>query len=211
MRARLALVALIASAAALTGVPAAGAATEDFDELAARYGVLRQVDLPAGYAIDSVRRETGAIAGYFEVQGDCARINTAVKFFDGDPTIVQATFEESAADSELGGSGFESVYTFDDDALAKEFYRRFSPNFTELVGCGLMTDPDGNIGTYTDLRVGKVGDQRTAIAFDPRADRYARLGLARDDDVVTYLVIYDDAVTDAEFAALLKQAVRRSD
>lgn len=134
-----------------------------------------------------------------------------MKFFDGDPTIAQATFEESAAGGARGGEGSETVYDFDgDDDAAEELYERFAPNFDELVECGLMTDAVGNIGTYADLAVGKIGDERTAISFEPRADRYTRLGLARDDDTLVYLVLYDDAATDAEFAALLKQAVRRA-
>ena len=214
---RLALVALTAAvatavgAAAAPAAPAAGAGTENVDDVAKRYGALQTRDLPAGYELDSVRRETGAIAGYFEVQGDCARINTAVKFFDGDPTIVEASFEETTSTGRLGGQGTQTVYDFDgDDDAAEELYRRFAPNFDELVACGLMTDAVGNIGTYADLAIGKIGDQRTAISFDPRADRFTRLGLARDDDTVVYLVLYDDTATDAEFATLLKQAVRRA-
>lgn len=206
-----ALAFVVAATFAPVAVPAAHAGTKSPDDLAARYGLLRQGDLPAGYELDSIRRETGAIAGYFEVQGACARLNNAVKFFDGDPVIVQGSFEETTTTGRLGGQGMETVYDFDgDDDAAKELYRRFAPNFDELVECGTMTDAVGNIGTYTDLPVGKLGDQRTAIAFDPRADRYTRLGLVRNDDTVVYLVLSDDAATDDQFATLLAQATRRA-
>src|SRR5690606_38147405 len=68
-RHRVAIVALatiVATALSTRAGPVARAGTESIDDLAKRYGVLQARDLPAGYEIDSVRRETGAIVGYFE-------------------------------------------------------------------------------------------------------------------------------------------------
>lgn len=68
---RLAVAAAVALAATALGAatgPIAHAGNTSSDELAKRYGVLQPRDLPAGYELDAVRRETGAIAGYFEVR-----------------------------------------------------------------------------------------------------------------------------------------------
>lgn len=210
MTRRLLLVFVVVAGFGLVGIPTAGAGTESTDELADRYGLVRQGDLPSGYELDSVRRESGGLAPYISVEGDCARINTKTTFRGGDPVTSRATFEEAVTSGRIGGQGVETVFTFDDTDAAKEYYRTFAPAFDDLVECRLMTDAVGNIGTYSALSVGKVGDQRTALTFEPRADRTTRLGLVRNDEQVVYLELYDDDATDAEFAALLKQAEKRS-
>lgn len=213
-RARGCIVALAVAALGSSGIAAmpvdAGAATTSPDELSDRYGLLRERDLPVGYEIDSARRETGSLAGYFTVEGDCDRINTRAQFLGEEPVTSRATFEEAATTGRVGGQGVETVYAFEDEDDAKEYYKTFSSAFGEIVDCGTFLDGSGNIGTYAALSVGKVGDQRTALSFDPRADRYTRVGLARDDEVVIYLELYDDDASDAQFAALLKQAEKRS-
>lgn len=210
MRARIAVAALIASAAAFTGAPAADAATDSLDDIAAKYDLVREADLPDGYELDSARRETGSSPPYFEVVGACSRVNTSVVFTGGDATVARATFEKGGTGGRIGGQGVETLFTFDDEGDAEEYFRRFQKEFDDLVKCRLMTDALGNIGTYSTLSVGKVGDERTALTFDPRADRLTRLGLVRNDEHVVYLALYDETATDAEFAALLKQAEKRS-
>lgn len=207
---RLVVTALVAAAAGLVGVPVAEAATDSTDDLADRYGLVRQGDLPDGYELDSVRRETSVIPAFFEVAGDCDRFNSAPKLWGTEAATSAATFESVTTGGSRGGQGGETVFVFDDDDDAKKYYDRFAPEFDALVECGTMTDAVGNIGTYADLSVGKVGDQRTAFAFDPRADRYTRVALVRNDERVVYVQLYDDDATDAEFAALVKRAEKRS-
>ncbi len=160
--------------------------------------------------MDSVRRESGGLAGYFSVDGDCDRINTRTQFLGGKPVTSRATFEAASPTGGIGGQGVETVYAFEDEGDAKEYFQTFAPAFDEVVDCGTFLDGSGNIGTYAALDVGKVGDQRTALSFEPRADRYTRVGLARNDEVVIYLELYDDDASDAQFAALLKQAEKRA-
>lgn len=208
--ARIAVIGAACSAwAVVVGVGPAGAGTTSADDLSKRYGLLRESDLPTGYALDEVRRETGGTAFYIEVEGDCDGLDGTATFSGGDPVNAKATFEEETSGSR-GGQGIETVYTFDDDGDAKSYFGRFDDSLDEMVDCGLMTDGAGNIGTFSALSVGKVGNQRNAVAFEPRADRYTRVGLARAGDTVVYLELYDDAATDAEFAALLKTAVKRA-
>jgi len=211
-RGRGALVAAALVTAFLAGTAGAGAGIDgpDVDDSAARDGLVISTDLPDGYELETVRRDTGAYARFLDVQGDCDRINTAATFTDAKPVTSRAEFADAGTTSGIGGQGIETVFAFDDEDDAQEYYRRFAPAFAELVDCGLMTDAAGNIGTYSDLSVGKVGDQRTALAFAPRADRYTRIALVRSGENVLYVELYDDAVTDAEFTALVKRATKRA-
>lgn len=200
---------VLAAVAALAPAGAAGAASDDeIEDLTRRYDLVRTRDLPDGYELVSVRRESGGSAGYLEVQGRCAALSSR-QLLGSDPVTARAEFERSTSGS-LGGAGKETVFTFDDTDTANEYYTRFAAELEELVRCGTMTDALGHIGTYAKLGIGKAGDARTALSFDPRADRYTRLALARDDERVVYVELYDDGATDAEFTALVAQAVKRA-
>jgi hypothetical protein len=205
-----AIVVLIATA--LGGVATASVSRKSPDQLAKQYGLLRESDLPAGYSLQSARRESGRTAQFVEVVGDCSRVNPGVHFLTGNaPETVIGTYEEAPSGGYIGGNAAEAIYAFDDDGDAKAYVEKFDAGFDELADCGLMADPIGTIGTYAPLDVGKVGSRRSGISFDPRgSDPYTRFSVTRSGKVVVYVELHDEHATDAEFRALVKTANKRA-
>lgn len=201
----------ILSVAGSAVVPAGAQSAKTPDDLAKKYQLLRESDLPDGYALDDVRRDTGSNARSVEVTGDCDEINPEVTFLGSKPVITYAAFSEPAPSGSLGGNGLEFVYAFSSETDAKEYYGRWAGGFDELAACGLMTTPSGVIGTYAALDVGKAGNQRTGITFDARTnEEFARLAVARDGKTVVSLALAEDDITDAEFGTLVKTALKRA-
>jgi len=166
--------------------------------------ILRESDLPAGYAFTSFRNETGRAARYPVVDAEC-ELDPSVASTGTPPPTASAGFRGA------GGHGAEILYTFSSTNGAVTYFRNFDRGFDDLSECGKVISPNGAIGNYKALDLGKVGDERSGLAFDPSgSDPAARFALVRDGRVVCYVELQDSTATDAEFRTLVKTADRRA-
>lgn len=132
--------------------------------------MLRESDLPAGYAFTSFRSETGRAARYPAVDREC-ELDPSVASTGTPPDTASAGFRGA------GGHGTEILYTFASTTSAVTYFRNFDRGFEGLGECGKAISPNGAIGTYEALALGKVGDERSGLAFDPSG----RVPHARED------------------------------
>jgi hypothetical protein len=176
------------------------------DDLAERAGVLQSADLPSGYVLDDVRTETGSSPYYPTVDGDCEVQQT--RFSGAPPALASASFENGRT----RGSGNEGIFAFSSTKTAQDYYRKHAAAFRDLTGCGKTIAPNGATGTYRSFQLGKIGNERTGLAFDPTGSQYfpTRFALARSGSTVLYLDLNDNAATDASFASLAKVAEQRA-
>jgi hypothetical protein len=165
--------------------------------------MLRATDLPDGYAFTSFRTETGRAARYPVVDDEC----------DLDPSVAStgtAPATASAAFRGPSGHGSQFLYTFSSTKGADAYFTSFDRGFDDLAECGTVISSNGAIGSYGALDLGKAGDERSGLTFEPSGDDpTGRFALVRNGRVVNYVELQDRAATDAEFRALVKAADRR--
>jgi hypothetical protein len=168
--------------------------------------VLQSSDLPTGYVLDDIGTETGSSPYYPTVDGDCEIQQT--RFSGSPPALAKAEF----SNDRTRGSGNEGVFTFSSTKTAQDYYRKHSGAFGDLVDCGKTAAPNGVIGTYRTFQLGKIGNERTGLAFDPTGSQYfpTRFALVRSGSKVLYLDLNDNTATDASFGSLAKVAQQRA-
>jgi hypothetical protein len=179
------------------------------DEIAKRYGLLRTRDLPTGYAYADLERDDGARPSYPSVFGECD--GTKNNAWSGPlPISTGGSFVARRSDGSAGATGTEIVRSFASGTSSTAYFRSFAEGLTEMGDCGLTTSPSGAIGTYAELDVGKIGDERAAVSFDPRAGEVQRISIARSGKRLVYVELNDDDASDAEFRSLVKLAHKRA-
>jgi hypothetical protein len=186
--------------------PTTTTTSKSVDDLAERAGVLLSSDLPSGYVFDDIGTDTGSSPSYPTVDDDCEIQQT--RFSGAPPSLASASFENDRT----RGSGNEGVFTFSSSKSAQDYYRKHSAAFGELAGCGKTVAPNGVVGTYRSFQLGKIGNERTGLAFDPSGSQYfpTRFALVRSGSKVLYLDLNDSTATDASFASLAKAAEQRA-
>jgi hypothetical protein len=179
------------------------------DEIAKRYGLLRSADLPNGYSYDELDRDDGARPSSPSVFGECDGIKNNA--WSGPlPVTIGGAFIAQRSDGSTGATGTEIVRSFSSETSSKAYFRSFAEGLTEMADCELMASPSGAIGTYAELDVGKVGDERVGISFDPRAGEFQRISIARSGKKVVYVELNDDRGSDGGFRTLVKTAQARA-
>ncbi|GMU79185.1 MAG: hypothetical protein AMXMBFR46_19780 [Acidimicrobiia bacterium] len=176
-----------------------------FDDPAERAGLLITADLPPGYAIDKVRTEIGRPVSTLVVD-DCEMGSEA---FDGKPpTLATEVFANAITRS----GGAENLFTFPSTDTAHDYYGEYAEGLSDLTKCNRALAPDGTIGTFTKLKLPKVGNERKGLTFTPSAtgSTPVRLALVRAGTKTIYLELTDRSATDDAFGDLVKAAEKRA-
>jgi hypothetical protein len=175
------------------------------DSAAARARVVQTADLPTGYVLDDLRTETGAPAAYPTVDKDCEIEQTR---FSGSPQSLATVL---FTNDRTRGSGHEALASFSSSGTAEDYVEKFADAYAELADCGKTVAPTGAIGTYRTVKLGKVGDTRSGLVFEPTGTDFPSwFAVVQTGNKAIYVDLYDKDATDATFATLVKAATQRS-
>jgi hypothetical protein len=179
--------------------------SKTLDSAAARARVVQTADLPVGYVLDDLRTETGAPAAYPTVDKDCEIEQTR---FSGSPRSLATVL---FTNSRTRGNGHEALASFSSSSTAEDYVEKFADAYAELADCGKTVAPSGAVGTYRAVKLGKIGDTRSGLVFEPTGTDFPSwFAVVQTGDQAIYVDLYDKDATESTFASLVKAATQRA-